>query len=191
MTFRGRDATREVENGSCRLVRIGDISPVGTWLTRSYARIEPAQRVDPELFLQKGDVLFPNRGTRTTAVAFDGDDSRVLAGAQFFVIRPRADLVDPRYLAWCLRSDKALRHFAERRKGTHVQVIERDDLACFEVSLPPLQRQLIIVEAALLSIRERQLADRLAERSFAYINSQLAAAADAEAQPMELSHVQD
>ena len=68
-TLRGRDATRPVPFGSYQLIRIGDISQDGTFLNEDFARIEPRQTVCEEQLLRPGDVLFPNRGTRTTALA--------------------------------------------------------------------------------------------------------------------------
>ncbi len=162
VTLRGRDAARSVEAGSCRLVRISDVSQDGNWLNAAFARIEPAERIREELFLRSGDVLFPNRGTRTTAIAFRLEVSRVLAGAQFFVLRPDQSKVLPEYLAWYLRSEESVRHFEERRKGTHVQTLERRDLAELAIPMPSLETQHKIVAVAALAVEERLLAERLA-----------------------------
>ena len=111
-TLRGRDATRPVPSGPYQLVRIGDISQDGTFLNQDFVRIEPQQAVNEDLFLRSGDVLFPNRGTRTTALAYRLEREHALAGAQFFVLRPEVDRVLPEYLAWFLRTDEAASHFA-------------------------------------------------------------------------------
>src|ERR1017187_638061 len=94
-TLRGRDATRPVPAGSYRLVRIGDISQDGTLLNEDFVCIEPRQSVSEELILRSGDVLFPNRGIRTTALAYRLDQGRTIAGAQFFVLRPQRTGVLP------------------------------------------------------------------------------------------------
>ena len=177
VNLRGRDATRAVESGSCRLVRIGDVSQDGTWINADFARIEPAERIREELFLRSGDVLFPNRGTRTTAIAFRLEVSRALAGAQFFVLRPDAAKVVPEYLAWYLRSEESARHFEERRKGTYVQIVQRSDLAEMELPLPPLDVQQRIVKVAALAVEERVLSERVAALRAKYCNGQLLAAA--------------
>ncbi len=162
VTLRGRDATRAVESGSCRLVRISDISQDGSWLNMDFARIEPDERIRDEQFLQAGDVLFPNRGNRTTAIVYRLSESRALAGAQFFMLRPDQTLVIPEYLAWYLRSEESARHFEAHRKGTYVQIIQRSDLAELELPLPSLEVQRKIVAAAALAIEERILSERLA-----------------------------
>jgi hypothetical protein len=174
VTLRGRDATRAVLEGSCRLVRISDISQDGTWVSEAFVVIEPAERIRDEVFIRAGDVLFPNRGTRTTAIACRLEQPRLLAGAQFFVLRPDMSKVLPEYLAWCLRSEESARYFAERRKGTYVQIIQRSDLADLEVPLPPLVLQEKIVAVATLAVEERGLMDRLAALKARHINGKLA-----------------
>lgn len=162
-TLRGRDATRPVPSGSCRFVRIGDISQDGALLTDELIRIEPNEPVKEDLFLRSGDVLFPNRGSRTTALAYRLDLPRTLVGAQFFVLRPDARRVLPEFLAWFLRSEAASLYFEGRRKGTYVQTIQRSDLAEMEMPVPPLPVQRKIVEAASLALQERMLAERLTD----------------------------
>lgn len=177
VTLRGRDATRAVADGSCRLVRIGDVSQDGTWLNADFARIEPADRIRDEQFLRPGDVLFPNRGTRTTAIAFRLEVPRVIAGAQFFVLCPKAARALPEYLAWFLRTEEAARHFEGRRKGTYVQIIERRDLEELELPLPPLDVQRKIVEVAALAVEERALGERVAALRARLVEGELAGVA--------------
>ena len=138
-TLRGRDATRPAPSGSCLFIRIGDISQDGELVTKKLISIEPNACMKDDLFLCPGDVLFPNRGTRTTALAYRLDLPRTLAGAQFFVLRPDAGRVLPEYLAWFLRSEEAARYFEERRKGTYVKIIQRSDLAEMEMPVPAVR----------------------------------------------------
>ncbi|MDD4016497.1 MAG: restriction endonuclease subunit S [Kiritimatiellae bacterium] len=177
ITLRGRDATRAVENGSCRLVRISDVSQDGTWLNADFAQIEPAERIREEQFLRSGDVLFPNRGTRTTAIVFRLDTIRTIAGAQFFVLRPEASRVLPEYLAWFLRTEESARHFEGRRKGTYVQIVERRDLEELELPLPPLEVQRKIVDVACLAVEERILGEKLATLKARLVAGELLGAA--------------
>ncbi len=142
-------------------------------MTDELVRIEPNELVNDELFLRSGDVLFPNRGARTTALAYRLDLPRTLVGAQFFILRPDAGLVLPEYLAWFLRTEEAARYFDERRKGTYVKIIQRNDLAEMEMPLPPLNVQRKIVEAAGLALRERILAERLTALQWKLMNGQL------------------
>jgi len=172
-TLRGRDATRPDSKGSYRFVRIGDISQDGTLQGKDFLRIEPNEPVNEELWLRPGDVLFPNRGTRTTAFAFHLDEPRTIVGPQFFIIRPNRKMVSPEYLAWFLRSGQAAAHFESRRKGTYVQIIQRSDLAELEIPLPPLAKQLQVVQIAELALQERELAERLLRLKWRYVTEHL------------------
>ena len=176
-TLRGRDATRPVPSGSYHFIRIGDISQDGTWLNEKFDRIEPNEGINEELHLRAGDVLFPNRGTRTTAITFRFDLPRTLVGPQFFILRPMAGRVVPEYLAWYLRGEESARHFEARRKGTYVQIIQRSDLAELEIPVPPLDVQQQIVNVADLALQERCLTERLAVLRWNYANRQLSSIA--------------
>ena len=190
-TLRGRDATRPDPNGSFEFVRIGDISQEGTLRSEDFIRIEPNESVNEDLWLRPGDVLFPSRGTRTTALAVDFDRPRVIVGPQFFIVRPDQELVWPEYLAWFLRSTEAAAYFEERRKGTYVQIIQRADLAEFEIPVPPLAKQRQIMEVATLAREERELTERLLQLKWRYANEQLLRIARNSGKSTDLHHDQD
>lgn len=172
-TLRGRDATRPDPDGSCRIIRIGDIRDDGSFGNRDFPRIEPNEILDSSLFLQPGDVLFPNRGMRTTAVVFDESDSRIIVGAQFYVIHPDTRKILPEFLAWSLRTSEAARHFAVRRKGTLVQTLQRIDLEELAIALPPLAIQEKIVAIYQLSLEADALERRLTELRSVYLEQSL------------------
>lgn len=172
-TLRGRDATRPDRNGSHRLIRIGDLSSDGELLKLDPLRFEPRTQISENLLLKPGDVLFPNRGTRLTAHAFTLDLPNVIVGAQFFVLRPDPTQLLPDYLAWFLRGEKAAAHFTARRKGTLVQVLERNDLRELPVPIPPFPTQERIVELSTLGRRERQISERLTELKWQELNLRL------------------
>ncbi len=173
-TLRGRDATRPDPKGSYRFIRIGDITQDGTLKSTDFLRIEPNEPVPKDLWLCPGDVLFPNRGTRTTALALSINEPRVIVGPQFFIVRPHRNRALPEYLAWFLRSTQSAAHFETRRKGTYVQIIQRSDLLELKVPLPPLEKQQHILSIAELALRERQLSEELQQLRWRYTNELLA-----------------
>lgn len=161
-TLRGRDATRPDPAGSSRLVQISDLNNDGTFRNEDFTRIEPNETVNPSLYLRPGDILFPNRGTRTTAAVLTHTAENILAGAQFFVLTRKSTEVIPEFLAWTLRTTEAARYFASRRKGTLVQTLQRFHLEEFPVPLPSLAVQKKILELADLEREARLLEIRLA-----------------------------
>ncbi len=161
-TLRGRDATRPDPAGSCSLIQISDLNNDGTFRNEDFTQIEPNEPVNPSLYLRPGDILFPNRGTRTTAAVLTHTAENILAGAQFFVVTRKSTEVIPEYLAWTLRTTEAARYFSSRRKGTLVQTLQRFHLEEFPVPLPSLAVQKKILELADLEREARLLETRLA-----------------------------
>lgn len=173
VTFRGRDATRPDPKGRYRLIRIADVSQDGKFHTTDFVRIEPNVDVNEKLLLRSGDVLFPNRGTRTTAVVYRLEDSTTIVGSQFYLIRINLDRAWPEYVAWFLRSEDAAHHFESRRKGSYIQTIQRRDVAHLEIPLPSLEMQRRIAEVAKLGVSERELSDRIAQLKSLLLEGQL------------------
>lgn len=176
-TLRGRDATRPDPNGSFRLIQISDLGNDGMFRNEDFIRIEPNEAVNPSLYLRTGDILFPNRGTRTTAAVLTHTDENILAGAQFFVLTRNSPEVLPEYLAWTLRTTEAARYFSSRRKGTLVQTLQRFHLEEFPVPLPPLAVQKKILELADLEREARLLESRLAALRATHLEQSLLMAA--------------
>ena len=176
-TLRGRDATRPDPAGSCRLIQISDLNNDGTFRNEDFTRIEPNETINPSLYLRSGDILFPNRGTRTTAAVLTHTAENILAGAQFFVLRPNSAKILPDYLAWTLRTNEAARYFAIRRKGTLVQTLQRFHLEDFPVPLPSLAVQKKILELADLEREARLLETRLATLRTTHLEESLLNAA--------------
>jgi hypothetical protein len=163
VTLRGRDATRPDPNGSCYMIRIGDINDEGQLITHELLRFEPNESIKRDHFLRAGDILLPNRGNRCTAYVFDLPLDGVIVGAQFYVIRVQHTKILPSYLAWFLRTTKAAIHFALRRKGTLVQNVQLKDVLELELPLPCIEKQQNIVELDALLMQERELTERLAD----------------------------
>ena len=190
-TLRGRDATRPDPNGSYLFLRIGDISHDGALLTNDLLRIEPNEPINPRSCLCPGDVLFPNRGTRATALVFPGMETRTIVGPQFFIIRPNKTQILPEYLAWFLGSAPAVEHFKALKKGTHVPIIDRRDLATLAIQLPPLSKQHQLLEIASLALQERQLTERLVHLRWQFVNEQLVQLTKDSSIPLTSLHEQD
>lgn len=168
VTLRGRDATRPDPHGSCLMIRISDLSDDGALINDNLLRFEPGEDIRPELFLRQGDVLLPNRGTRTTAHMYALPLNQVIVGLQFYILRSNVAKVHPAYLAWFLRTEKAAAHFASLRKGTLVQAVQRQDVLALTLPLPSLAKQQTIISLDALAIQERQLSSELAQKKAHY-----------------------
>jgi hypothetical protein len=161
-TLRGRDATRPDPAGPFRLIQISDLDDRGGFLPHEFTRVSPREPIPDPIFLRPGDLLFPNRGTRTTASVFEGHASPVFVGAQFFIIRPTSSDILSHYIAWTLRTSNAFSYFDSHRRGSNVLTLQKATMENFEVPLPSLETQYAIVELDRLHHHACDLESRLA-----------------------------
>jgi restriction endonuclease S subunit len=121
--------------------------------------------VPDRYWARAGDVLFRSRGDKNTATALGAlfRDSAV-AVMPLVILRPKADWLDPSYLAWCINQPSAQRHFDECARGTGIRMIPIGCLSSLEIPLPDLATQHAIAEVSQLAEREHTLAIRLADR---------------------------
>lgn len=124
-----------------------------------------ATGVDPESYLQAGDVVFLAKGARNFAFAIpESIPSPLLAGSYFFVLRLKQEAFAP-YVAWFLNQEPARRHFVRNATtGAHMPVVRREDMENLMVPLPPLETQHKIVEFAGLAEKQSTLLAELAEK---------------------------
>ena len=172
-TLRGRDATRPDPAGSHRLIQISDIDDEGRFRTHDFIRVSPREPINESLLLRPGDLLFPNRGMRTTAAVFDSSDAPTFVGAQFFVIEPLRKAINPHYLAWALRTREATAYFDQHRRGTNVLTLQKPTMENFEVPVPSLETQFNIVQVDQLHQHARDLESRLSVLRSLHLESTL------------------
>ena len=91
--------------------------------------------------LQPGDVLFTNTGT-IGRMAIAGDDPRTYRTTfqkSVAILKPRRDLIDPRFLYYLLHFDNA--NLSEFAAGTTQKNLLLKDIRSFEVKVPTLPEQ--------------------------------------------------
>lgn len=163
ITMRGADASRHDPAGSHQLIRIGDLSEDGIVNCAEPNLIQ----VDPEnasrFTLRHGDVLLAARGSRMTAGLFDGH-YRAVAGGQFLVIRPRADVLLADYLRWYLNLSSTQEALAGRARGSYIRSLPASALGELEIPIPPLSQQQAIAALHVLRLREKDIMAQIAAR---------------------------
>ena len=99
---------------------------------------------------QKNDILYSEirpANKRFAFVDFDNTDCYI-ASTKLMVLRPKMELVDPRFLYAVLTSRtliNEMQHLAETRSGTFPQITFSSELAPYRVKLPDLETQKKIV----------------------------------------------
>ena len=108
---------------------------------------------------KKGDILYSEirpANKRNAYVDFE-DTERYIASTKLMVLRPKTDVIFPRFLFAFLTSSQVLaklQHLAETRSGTFPQITFSSELAPLPISVPDLETQEKIVRL-LSSIEEK------------------------------------
>jgi restriction endonuclease S subunit len=156
-----RGALSPVASGGEPAIQLRDLAGDGPLRPSRYELGE----VSPRYLVEPADVLFRSRGDRNTAIATAGRlGEPAFAILPIMVLRPKRDLIEPRYLAWAINQAPAQRYFDTFARGTRLRMIPRSALELLEIDLPDLQTQRDIVELDALAAREEALAKLAAEK---------------------------
>lgn len=99
---------------------------------------------------QKNDILYSEIRPANRRFAFIdfSNTEHYIASTKLMVLRPKMELVDPRFLYAVLTSQTLIdemQHLAETRSGTFPQITFSSELAPYRVKLPDLETQKKIV----------------------------------------------
>jgi hypothetical protein len=169
-SFRSRlepDAT-----GGVAVIQMKDIDDSNLVHAEHLVRVQMPDLKSHHL-IKPGDLLFRSRGTTNSAALVGADLGQAVLAAPMLVIRPNTDALDPAYLQWLINHPATQADLASQAAGTAVKMIGASVLLDLPVTVPSLDIQRLIVEAARLASRETALLDRLKQRRKALIDSQL------------------
>jgi restriction endonuclease S subunit len=119
--------------------------------------------INPERYqVQPGDILMTSRGSRMVAAPVTQEMPDTIVSSYLYRIRPKSSAVDSAYLAWCLFHTPGIKFLrGGGSQGSILQHVNTEDLAEFEVPIPPLAVQHRIVELDRLRQVEQNLVNRL------------------------------
>jgi restriction endonuclease S subunit len=107
-------------------------------------------------FLEKGDLLLANKGTKFATFLFD-KDYPCIASASFFVIRVNSKKCYPEFLQWYLEQPEAKDYFLKNSVTTTIPSLSKAVLDKLQVPLPPLSVQARIIRGLELIKKEQRL----------------------------------
>ena len=93
--------------------------------------------------VQEGDVVLTSEAPMGETFFIDGSIDYVL-GQRLFGLRPKKELIEPRYLMAWLSSEVGQNKLKQRASGSTVQGIKQAELLKIEIDVPPLRTQKII-----------------------------------------------
>ena len=154
---RDRASLKPSKTGGLKGIRRLDIAVRG--------QVEPAKLTQFELsdvpkhyHASGGDVVFDTRGRGEWAFVIDEAwDEIAVVIHPLLLLRPRLDLIEPRYLAWAINQAPSQRHL---NKFTYGNAFRRFSTTHFEklvINVPNFKRQRAIVEITNLTNQQQRL----------------------------------
>lgn len=141
----GKNVEQHDGEGKYKVTRIQTITDGIVDLSKTkWTNDEP----DENAFMQNGDILFShiNSIEHLAKTAIFYSDEKVVHGINLLRIRPKQDIVLPKYLAYCLKSDFFVgiaRSYAQ--KAVNQASIKTSDIKNIKIPLPPVSVQKEIV----------------------------------------------
>lgn len=122
------------------------------------------EKIEKYLLSQK-DLLFAAKGTTNYCIVYNEDLGKGVASSSFLVIKinDQTDLL-PEYLSWYLNHTDIMQKLKLNAVGSSMPSITKSMIGDIEVSIPSLAKQLIIVKAANLQLREQELYKKIVEK---------------------------
>jgi hypothetical protein len=175
LTFRG--SLKQAAAGSVAVVQMKDAGNGLLDSNQGLARIK-GEAVAARYLLKAGDLVFRSRG-------FDNSFSLVtarlgiaitIAPMMFVRIHDPVQTL-PDFLHWWLNRPATQKLIAERAQGGTIHMIPAGALADLPVEVPPIAQQRSIANIARLSLTERNLALKIADKRRSLVDAQLHSAA--------------
>jgi Type I restriction modification DNA specificity domain len=153
--FRGRfepDPTGEIA-----VIQIKDIDEDRRFRLDKLDRVQMDSRTVDAYRVQQGDVLFLSRGHRLLCTPIDVVLRNTITTNYFFIITPKTEVVQYRYLAWYLNQPEFQAELRPFVRGSHMPLVSRTDLEGLWIEIPNLETQDFIVALDELYRQEQRL----------------------------------
>lgn len=119
--------------------------------------------VSAKHLLNKGDVIFAAKGTKNFAAVYDLDIP-AMASTSFFVIKINENYkhkIISEYLAWWMNQPFSQTVLKTKATGTSIVSISKAMLEEFEIAIPDLHKQKLIIKINTLRNKETELIKQL------------------------------
>lgn len=161
--FRG--SISDVPNAEFCVVRAKDINEYFQIDDTDLVRANITGRKKPEI-LEYGDILFLAKGRRNVACFVNESTERYVCGPEFFLVRVKPEYIDqlmPDYLSWQLNQIPAQKHFKQGSTGSNQVSINKQELECIKLVIPPIKKQILVVNMWNTYLREQQVLDQMSQ----------------------------
>ncbi len=163
---------RPSPNPTANYLQVGDYDTAGEVRYGIVPTVE-AQSKSEQHLLQNKDILFSAKGAKNFSVIYKNDTTPSFASSSFLVITIENDLVKPEYINWYLNLPSTILKLQTGAVGTSIPSISKQMIEEFEIEIPSLEVQQIVVELSKLQNREQLLLSEIAGRRKQLIDNKL------------------
>jgi restriction endonuclease S subunit len=112
--------------------------------------------------LSKGNILFAAKGTRNIAYTYNGEVSPAIASTMFFTLcLNNENIAKPEYISWFINLPSSQEWLKARAKGSGIPSISKAVLEEFEISIPTIHKQELILKISNLRNTEKELIQQI------------------------------
>lgn len=122
--------------------------------------------------VQKNDVLYLSK-LNPGAFRFTGSVESTIPMAHFYILRPKANIINSDYLCWALNQNFMKPHIQKWLKGTILPFISKDALMNLKIPLPSLATQKKIISFLKLMAQEKEIQKTMDKKKSVLINTVL------------------
>lgn len=150
-----RSGVKASTTGDVRLIQMKDLDAHNVQLKRAiyieYTKLKAHQLVTVD------DIIFRSRGQVTTAALLTQKAEKTILAAPLLRIRINRSYAVPKYILWWINQPYSQNYLSKRAEGTHIKMVNKQELEHLEVELPPIERQQGIVKFFNLALQEQAL----------------------------------
>ncbi len=146
-------------DGDICVVQSGDIT-ANRVASEGLVRVS-GERIKPEYHLQPRSLLLKARGTNYTAALFDIEGIKAVAAYHFLVVAIQNHELLPKYLTWFVNRPQSQYFLSQVASGSYIKALSPQALATFEVTIPSIEQQELIVNIDHLAQRESVILDEI------------------------------
>lgn len=172
MGYSFRMRLESMDTGKVAVIQMKDLTDQNRVDCSSLARID-MEMPKPHHLVKPNDLIFRSRGLSSTSAILEDDPGVAVIAAPLIRIRVSDKKVLPTYLNWFISQTPAQAFLASHARGTTQRMIGKEALEELEISLPSLERQVIIARIAALAADERRIMKRIADKQNQYISARL------------------
>ncbi|MFR9542914.1 MAG: restriction endonuclease subunit S [Rikenellaceae bacterium] len=163
---------RPAPNPTANYLQVGDFDSSGEVRCDITPSVE-AQGKSQQHLLRDKDILFSAKGVKNFSTIYKSVATPSFASSSFLVITIDDNSLQSEYLSWYLNLPSTIAKLQTGAVGTSMLSISKQMIEDFEIEIPSLRVQQIVVELSVLQNREQCLLSEIADKRKQLIDNKL------------------